>query len=296
MPSAPLPELPFRIETTADGSQTFFSEDFGQLFHSHFGARQEAEAKFVRITRLAERAATRSQLTILDICYGLGYNTAAALTAIWQANPDCRVRWHGLESDLRVTRAAIDAGLMEPWPQAVQQAIGELAETQQVNGEQFQAVLHVGDARRTIAAVLASGVRADAIFLDPFAPPDCPQLWSVDFLGRLARCLAEDGYLATYSCAAAVRAALVAAGLAIGSTPPVGRNTHGTAARWCEAGLTPLDRRAREHLLTRAAVPYRDPSGTDTAAAIVQRRHREQQASPLEPTTRWKKRWRGIRE
>jgi len=299
MPANPIPELPaspFRIETTADGSQTFFSDDFGQLFHSHFGARREAEAKFVEVTRLAERAATRSRLAILDVCYGLGYNTAAALATIWRVNPDCRVRWVGLESDVRVPRAAIAAGLLAEWPEAVRCDLAELARVGRVDRDRFQAELYVGDARQTIAAVREIDFRADAVFLDPFAPPDCPQLWSVEFLQDVAQCLAADGYLATYSCAAAVRAALVAAGLAIGSTSPVGRNTHGTAGRWCEAGLTSLDRRALEHLGTRAAVPYRDPTGTESASTIAQRRRQEQASSPLEPTTRWKKRWRSARQ
>jgi len=44
-------------------------------------------------------------------------------------------------------------------------------------------------------------------------------------------------------------------------------------------------------LLTRAAVPYRDPSLGDRAEVIVQRRILEQQTSTLEPTALWKKRW-----
>ena len=298
-----LPDLPpdshpqhagrFRLETTNDGSQTFFSEEFNQLFHSHFGARQEAEAKFVQVTRLGSRAADRSQLTILDICYGLGYNTAAALTAIWHANPRCRVCWYGLEADRDVPRAAIEANLLAPWPEAVREVLTELAHTGRVERDRFQGQLLIGDARQTITQADAP-IQADAIFLDPFAPPDCPQLWSVEFLTKVARCLAIDGYLATYSCAAAVRSALLAAGLQIGSTPPIGRNTHGTAARWCTDDLTPIDARAREHLNTRAAIPYRDPDGTDSAETLRTRRRDEQAKSPLETTTRWKKRWQQI--
>ena len=315
----------FRLETTDDGSQTFFSDDFNQLFHSHFGARQEAEAKFVQVTRLGQRAAVRSHLTILDVCYGLGYNTAAALTTIWQVNPQCQVYWYGLEADRDVPQAAIEANLLAPWPERVRDVLTELAQAGGVAHDRFQARLLIGDARHTITSLCGAAidrpgihngirnpltpnpltpnpltpnpltpnlpVQADAIFLDPFAPPDCPQLWSVEFLTNVARCLAIDGYLATYSCAAAVRSALLAAGLQIGSTPPIGRNTHGTAARWCAEDLTPLDRRACEHLNTRAAVPYRDPDGTDNAETLRTRRREEQAQSPLEATTHWKKRW-----
>ncbi len=282
----------FRLETTADGSQTFFSDEFNQLFHSHFGAHQEADAKFVQVTRLAERAAHRSQITLIDICYGLGYNTAAALTTIWHINPQCRVHWYGLEADRDVPRAAIAANLLNPWPETVRQTLTDLAHAETLDRDIIQARLLIGDARQTITQLRDANLQADAIFLDPFAPPDCPQLWSVEFLTHVAHCLAPDGDLATYSCAAAVRSALIAAGLHIGSTPPIGRNTHGTAARWNPDTLTPLDRRAREHLHTRAAIPYRDPDGTDSADTLRTRRRDEQARSTLEATTRWKKRWR----
>jgi tRNA U34 5-methylaminomethyl-2-thiouridine-forming methyltransferase MnmC len=282
----------FRLETTADGSQTFYSTEFNQLFHSHFGAHQEANAKFVQVTRLAERAARRSHITLLDICYGLGYNTAAALTTIWQVNPQCRVHWYGLEADRHVPHAAIAANLLAPWPETVRQTLTDLAQSETLDRDTIQARLLIGDARQTITQLRDANLQADAIFLDPFAPPDCPQLWSVEFLTNIAHCLAPDGDLATYSCAAAVRSALIAAGLHIGSTPPIGRNTHGTAARWNPDHLTPLDRRAREHLQTRAAIPYRDPHNTDTADTLRTRRRDEQTRSTLETTTRWKKRWR----
>ncbi|BDI18427.1 hypothetical protein ANSO36C_42290 [Nostoc cf. commune SO-36] len=135
--------------------------------------------------------------------------------------------------------------------------------------------------------------------------------------------LAPDGLLATYSCAAAVRTALLSAGLVIGSTPPVGRRSPGTVAakqtllpRVDGAALAnlpafggfsleqlpssrddvfsttlPLSQVEKEHLLTRAAVPYRDPQLSDLTEVIVMRRQQEQQTSWLEPTSYWRKRW-----
>ncbi len=55
--------------------------------------------------------------------------------------------------------------------------------------------------------------------------------------------------------------------------------------------LSPLSQVEKEHLLTRAAIPYRDPGLSDSTEVIVMRRQQEQQASLLEPTSRWRKRW-----
>ena len=127
-------------------------------------------------------------------------------------------------------------------------------------------------------------------FKGPFSPPNCPQLWTVEFLERVAKCLSSSGRLATYSCAAAVRTALITIGLKIGSTPPVGRRSPGTVASWSSTDLPMLSQQEQEHLLTRAAIPYRDPQLSDSTEVILHRRQQEQYTSSLEPTSHWRKR------
>lgn len=280
----------FTPQLTADGSFTFFSPEFGQTFHSHQGAKQEAEQKFVGPLRLRQKA-HQSPLLLLDVCYGLGYNTAAALEAIWEVNPDCRVEWVGLELDPAVPKAAIAHHLLAAWSDPIPQLLSELGESHQLQTHRLQAQLLIGDARQTIQQVVRNGFQADAIFLDPFSPPCCPQLWTVEFLGQVARCLKPEGLLATYSCSAAVRTALLAAGLKIGATVPVGRRSPGTAASFSATDLSALSQQEQEHLLTKAAVPYRDPHLWDSPELIRQRRLAEQENSSLEPTSQWKKRY-----
>lgn len=281
----------FTPKLTADGSFTFFSTEFGQAFHSDFGARMEAELKFVAPLQL-RRKASGPGVRLLDVCYGLGYNTAAALAAIWEENPECRVELVGLEINPEVPLCAIAHCLLDRlWPTPVPQLLSILATDRQLQTDRIQANLIVGDARQTIQQLQQSGFLADAIFLDPFSPPACPQLWTIEFLASVAGCLQPDGLLATYSCSPAVRTALMAAGLKIGPTPPTGRRSPGTLAGFCSQNLPELSQQEREHLQTKAAVPYRDPHLCDTAEIILQRRFDEQQASPLVPSRRWKKRW-----
>lgn len=52
-----------------------------------------------------------------------------------------------------------------------------------------------------------------------------------------------------------------------------------------------LSQTEKEHLLTRAAIPYRDRQLSDSSEVILKRRQQEQQASSLEPTSHWRKRW-----
>ncbi|NJL10089.1 MAG: hypothetical protein HC908_07705 [Calothrix sp. SM1_7_51] len=286
----------FTPQLTADGSFTFYSEEFGEAFHSNFGALQESLLKFVEPTQLAQKA-KRGKLCILDVCYGLGYNTAAALQTIWKINPNCLVEIIALELNPKVPQAAINNNLFENFFLEHTNILTQLAFEYRVTAQYLTANLLIGDARNIILQVYQSGFKADAIFLDPFSPPKCPQLWTIEFIKKLSACLHVSGSLATYSCAAAVRTALLAAGLVLGSTPPVGRKTPGTVAVSSEASNTlpqsyNLCLAEIEHLQTRAAVPYRDPKLNDSPAVILQRRQQEQQDSDFEPTSHWQKRWR----
>ncbi len=298
----------FTPRETADGSFTFFSEEFNELFHSHFGAKQESYLKYVVPTLLIEKS-INPVLRLLDICYGLGYNTATAIQKIWEVNPNCYIEVIGLELNPQVPQAAIKHNLFENWNPDLIEIFTRLAIDRQIQTESLKATLIIGDARDKIKQVYQSGFKADAIFLDPFSPPQCPHLWTVEFIQLVSQCLQQDGLLATYSCAAAVRTALLNARFSIASTPPVGRKTPGTLGRlspkeYVSAQTTdlnspphqflPLSQQEHEHLQTRAAVPYRDPTLIDSPSVILKRREFEQQASDLEPTSRWRKRWHRV--
>ncbi|MEA5504599.1 MnmC family methyltransferase [Halotia wernerae UHCC 0503] len=286
----------FQPQLTADGSFTFVSQEFGESFHSHFGARQESFLKFVAPTQLAT-SAHKPVLHLLDICYGLGYNTAAALQTIWAVNPSCNVELIGLELNPSAPQAAIAQHLFDNWNYEYTAILTQLAFEQQVQTDRLKAKLLIDDARTSIKLVHQLDFQADAIFLDPFSPPQCPHLWTVEFIKQVSQCLHVDGTIATYSCAAAVRTALLAAELQIGSTPPMGRRTPGTVAKKDQGAISPLfpfsplSPEEEEHLRTRAAIPYRDPQLLDPADVIIMRRRQEQQACSLEPTSRWRKRW-----
>ena len=280
----------FTPKLTADGSFTFFCAEIGESFHSIQGAKEEAQLKFVEPCQIAQKT-QKPILRLLDVCYGLGYNTAAALEVIWANNPSCRVELVALELDPAVPRAAIAQNLLTSSPPPIPQLLEVLATSLQVETDRFHAQLRLGDARTVIQQLHQSNFQADAIFLDPFSPPRCPQLWTVEFLHHVASCCATDGRLATYSCAASVRSALIAAGLKIGPTLQVGGRQPGTVASFTATDLPILSERSQEHLQTRAAVPYRDPQLCDPAHVILQRRQIEQQASSLEPSSHWHKRW-----
>jgi len=177
------------------------------------------------------------------------------------------------------------------WSDRVINCLNKLSEQQYCRTDLLAAKLLIGDARKTLSQLSSSQFLADGIFLDPFSPPKCPQLWTVEFLNLLASHLKPQGRLATYSCAASVRNALQLTGLHFGPTPGVGRRSPGTVASFSLTSIPPLSQQEREHLQTRAAIPYRDPRLEDSPEQIKARRIIEQNCSSLQPSSHWKKRW-----
>ena len=81
----------------------------------------------------------------------------------------------------------------------------------------------VGDARVTLPCWEG---RADAWFLDGFAPARNPELWEPALMREVARHTAPGGTVATYTAAGHVRRALAAAGFAVERVPGHGRKRH----------------------------------------------------------------------
>lgn len=281
---------------TDDGSVTFWSETFQETFHSSHGAKHEAEAKFVIPAKISEKAQTQPQLNILDVCYGLGYNSAAAIATVFDlaeansdrpTNPIAKLNIIALENNLEVPQKAIASGLVNIWEPAIAQILTTAAATQTVTTENLSLQLLIGDARQTIAQVPTEW--ADAIFLDPFSPPHCPQLWTVEFMQLLANCLKPNGYLVTYSASPAVRTAMLTAGLQIGAIAPIGRKSPSTIAAFSPTSLPPLSETEVAFLNTRAAIPYRDRHLQGTATEIIANRQAEQNNSELPSSSRLRK-------
>ena len=86
----------------------------------------------------------------------------------------------------------------------------------------------VGDARQTLRDWDG---RADAWFLDGFAPAKNPELWGPDLMAEVARHTAPGGSAASYTAAGHVRRALAEAGFTVDRRPGYGRKRHMTIAR-----------------------------------------------------------------
>jgi radical SAM protein (TIGR01212 family) len=260
---------------TDDGSVTFWSPAFKEHFHCKAGARTEAFGKFADPADLGSRLQA-GPVRLLDICFGLGYNSLAACETA-RCREGARLEITALEIDVHVIRAA--ARCLQPadsagldWPAALR----ALAALGRWEGEGVAIRLLLGDARARLEQASASGP-FDVVFLDAFSTQRNAELWTLDFFRRVRRMMAAEAVLVTYCAALPVRSALMTAGFHVGGSEPVGRRRGGTIAAMREnaAGRSIPGDELQAIATTSRGIPYRDPSQTWTNRQIL--RHREEQ-------------------
>jgi predicted methyltransferase len=86
---------------TGDSSITLFNEKYQEHYHSTKGAVEESFEKFVKPCKIAELAKS-GKIRILDVCFGVGYNSAAAIDIALESNPKCKIEIVGLENDQEI--------------------------------------------------------------------------------------------------------------------------------------------------------------------------------------------------
>lgn len=213
---------PAPILTTADGSRTALNARYGEAYGSRHGARAQAWHVFVE----GSGAATHPAPRVLEIGFGVGVNARATLAAT--AISAAPLHYLAYEfapvsaGTLREVAVGGDAETHPAWA-ALCRAWDESAGR---TGRNTGAGLDVRAAGARLEVrfgdVTAQALPQDwatALYLDGFSPARNPEVWTPEFVGRLAGALAPGGVLCTYSAAGHVRRSLQAAGLTVERRP-----------------------------------------------------------------------------
>lgn len=202
-----------RLIKTKDGSYTFYSDKYKETYHSVTGALEESHKKFV------EPCNIKDGMTVLDICFGLGYNSAVALSKTK------KLRVIALEKDRKILNKTKDIKVLD-WLKEYS-IIKKVAKDLEYKDNETYIKIILGDATSTIKKLRE---KFDAVFLDPFSPPKNPELWTEEFLKDVVKRMNKNAILTTYSCARLVRINLQKAGLVVKDGPIVGRRGPSTIA------------------------------------------------------------------
>ena len=284
---------------TQDGSYSLRSIFFQENFHSLFGALEETKLKFTAPSNL-KRFKGKS-LNVLDICFGLGYNSASLLDELIKQKSFLNL--YALEIDKKPLEYSLrNESFLKLWPTKVKTIFESLYQKDYFEDNFFKCSLLWGDAREKIN-IIPSSIKFDLIYLDGFSPQKCPQLWSIEFLSKVTEKLNSQGYLITYSSSAAVRKTLRNLGLEIFTIKPIFNNR----TFWSQGtvGISKFDKNKlkanfnfeklslmeEEHLLTKASIPYRDQDLNSSKDDIIKKRLDEQLFSNLSSTKKWREKW-----
>ncbi len=208
---------------TADNTETFLNEVRGETYHSYTGAVEESLKKFVEPCKI-RGLAKKGEVKILDVCFGLGYNSAVAVDIALQENSNCKIEIIGLEKDPEIVQKIKE---VNP-PIKFFKHYKKLVNSSFFKEGDVEAKLILGDAREEIKNLPDNYF--DAIFFDPFSPKTSPEMWQENFFREIKRVMKEKAILATYSCARLGRDNMQKAGLIYDDGPKVSRRGPGTIA------------------------------------------------------------------
>ncbi len=199
-----------KLTRTEDDSYTFFNEKYQETYHSIKGALEEAQKKYI------EPLDVKDGDVILDICFGLGYNTFAAIEKTKY------VKIIALEIDEEILTELQNLEISGKYG-----IVKELAREKKYKDKNYDLTLIMGPAEETIKTIYET---FDKVFLDPFSPKTNSELWTTEFFQEIFKRMKPGAKLATYSCARAVRENLIAVGFTIKDGPKVGRRGPSTIA------------------------------------------------------------------
>ncbi|WP_353661762.1 MnmC family methyltransferase [Hydrogenimonas sp. SS33] len=234
---------------TQDGTFTARSQTFDECYHStRDGAFRESLKKHVE-PAFSLVGPSKERLTVLDICFGLGYNTLTTLYYVKKNHLSQKIRIFSPEFDEALVRSLSDF----PYPDELlpfKGVIEAVAATGRYDDGNFSVEVVFGDARDFLKK---SGETFDIVYQDAFSPKKNPLLWTKEYFADLAERLAKDGIITTYSSATPVRMGMAENGLNL-FVPPNPEVRSGTIASFRDdLPLAPIDMALKKERNPRAA-------------------------------------------
>jgi tRNA 5-methylaminomethyl-2-thiouridine biosynthesis bifunctional protein len=222
----PLPLVPAEPAFRADG--TLYSSRFDDVYASAAGALDETRHVFLAGNGLPDRWRGQARFVVVETGFGTGLNFLATWAA-WRETAAPGACLHFISVEKHPFRRTDLPPVLANWPVLAPLA-SELIEEYpplvpgfhrlSFDRGRVKLTLLFGEVLDTLRQLDA---RADAFYLDGFAPAKNPQMWTDSVLRELGRLARPEATVATYSVAGAVRTGLASAGFAVARREGFGR-------------------------------------------------------------------------
>lgn len=194
-----------------DGSYTAYSKEYKEHYHStKDGALYESLVKHVEPAFKIKQ--DQDEITILDICYGLGFNTLATLYYYRKNNLTSKLNIYSPELDASLVKSLTNFTYPKEFDE-FKDIIVALSEKGVYDDAFWHLEIFLGDAREYIktfphAKFTKETEGFDIVYQDAFSPTTNPTLWTKEYFRDIKNIIKKDGLLTTYSIALGVRLAL----------------------------------------------------------------------------------------
>ena len=189
--------------TTSDGSHTLYSKQFNQHYHSvKEGALNESLSKHV-IPALNYHQ-NKKELTILDICFGIGYNSLATLYYIQKSDLNIKANIYSPEFDLELLHSIEHFNFPKEF-ESLKNIIRILSQELFYEDEKCKIEIYHGDAREYLDILYNKNIFFDIVYQDAFSSEVNKLLWTQEYFAQIKNILNDDAIVTTYSIATPIR-------------------------------------------------------------------------------------------
>ena len=255
------------IFKTQDGSIGLYDKALDEVFHSKFGAKKEAFEKFIEPSLFYKDKPTK----ILDICYGIGYNTKCALENFSNIQLiDC----------IEINKELV----LKSFEFEYDDKINEIIKNNLKKPDFIH--FYIDDARCVIQKL---DKKYDVIYHDGFAPYKQSVLWSEDFILKITSLMHENSIYCTYNHSKPVLSALYKANLIIGKVTKENKTIATIASFNPDLIQNKYSEIELGELNTKSAITYRDKNLNLSHFEIIENRKKEVELSLLPTLSQYKK-------
>lgn len=203
-----------KIITTQDGSHSILSGQFGEAYHSKYGAIQESQHVFIQ-AGLKHFIESQQNTNIKIFEMGLGTGLNAFLTWRFLQNQNIEIEYTGVEAfpiskwqELNFAKNEEEQTVFNNIHQAAWETLTPITEHFKI--------------KKIKASLLEHSFPKNAynlVYYDAFAPNAQPELWTEATFGKVFEMLDTDGILTSYCAKGSVKRALKAVGFKVESIP-----------------------------------------------------------------------------
>jgi len=203
------------ITPTADGSNTLYSEEIGEHYHSKHGALQESKHVFIN-AGLSYASEGKSEISVLEVGFGTGLNFILSLEYCTKNNISLdytSIEAFPLTTDV-INQTGYDQYVSpETWCDFIS------AYEESLKAQQTLSPLCKLEIPPIKLASFNTQKRFDVIYYDAFSVQHQPEMWSDEIIAYACGFLKPGGTFVTYAITGKLKRAVKACGFTIEKLP-----------------------------------------------------------------------------